>query len=168
MKLKQFNYKIINSTNDLAIKIIRSTNNKSGIVIAENQKKGRGQFGKNWSSFKGNLVYVDVWATWCGPCIAELPALEKLQENYEGKKIIFLSISVDTDKDAWVKMLSDEELGGVQLWADGWSQITQSYAIFGIPRFLLIDKDGRLISVDAPRPSSSEIRTLIEKAYLFL
>ena len=120
------------------------------------------------SSFKGNLVYVDVWATWCGPCIAELPALEKLQENYEGKKIIFLSISVDTDKDAWVKMLSDEELGGVQLWADGWSEITQSYAIFGIPRFLLIDKDGRLISVDAPRPSSSEIRTLIEKAYLFL
>jgi len=55
MKLKKFNFKIINSTNDLAIKIIKSTNNKSGIVITEKQKKGRGQHGKKWTSFKGNL-----------------------------------------------------------------------------------------------------------------
>jgi len=55
MKLKKFNFKIVNSTNDLAIKIIKNTNNKFGIVIAEKQKKGRGQYGKKWSSFKGNL-----------------------------------------------------------------------------------------------------------------
>ena len=116
------------------------------------------------SSFKGSLVYVDVWATWCGPCIGELPALEKLQENYKDKNITFLSVSVDTDKDAWKKMVTVDSLGGVQLWADGWSEITKSYAIFGIPRFLLIDKDGSLISVDAPRPSSSEIITLLDNA----
>ena len=55
MKLKKYRYKIVNSTNDLAIKIIKNTNNKSGIVIANKQKKGRGQYGKKWSSFKGNL-----------------------------------------------------------------------------------------------------------------
>jgi len=55
MKLKNFNFKIVNSTNDLAIQIIKNTNNKSGIVIAEKQKKGRGQYGKKWNSFKGNL-----------------------------------------------------------------------------------------------------------------
>ena len=55
MKLKKFNFKIVNSTNDLAIKIIKNTNNKSGIVIAEKQKRGRGQYGKKWTSFKGNL-----------------------------------------------------------------------------------------------------------------
>ena len=55
MKLKKFNFKIVNSTNDLAIQIIKKTNNKSGIVIAEKQKKGRGQYGKKWTSFKGNL-----------------------------------------------------------------------------------------------------------------
>jgi BirA family transcriptional regulator, biotin operon repressor / biotin---[acetyl-CoA-carboxylase] ligase len=55
MKLKKFNYKVINSTNDMAIKIIKSTNNKSGLVIAEKQKKGRGQYGKKWISYKGNL-----------------------------------------------------------------------------------------------------------------
>jgi BirA family biotin operon repressor/biotin-[acetyl-CoA-carboxylase] ligase len=55
MKLKKFNFKIVNSTNDLAIQIIKKTNNKSGVVIAEKQKKGRGQYGKKWTSFKGNL-----------------------------------------------------------------------------------------------------------------
>jgi BirA family transcriptional regulator, biotin operon repressor / biotin---[acetyl-CoA-carboxylase] ligase len=55
MKLKKYNFKIVNSTNDLAIQIIKNTNNKSGIVIAEKQKKGRGQHGKKWTSFKGNL-----------------------------------------------------------------------------------------------------------------
>ncbi|WP_415299362.1 biotin--[acetyl-CoA-carboxylase] ligase [Candidatus Pelagibacter sp. Uisw_134_02] len=55
MKLKKYSYKIVNSTNDLAIQIIKNTNNKSGIVIANKQKKGRGQYGKKWTSFKGNL-----------------------------------------------------------------------------------------------------------------
>ena len=55
MKLKKFNFKIINSTNDRAFQIIKNTNNKSGIVIAEKQKKGRGQYGKKWTSFRGNL-----------------------------------------------------------------------------------------------------------------
>ena len=77
--------------------------------------------------------------------------------------IIFLSVSVDTDKEAWKKMLTENHLGGVQLWADGWSQITKSYAIFGIPRFMLVDKSGELIAVDAPRPSSNEIRSMIDE-----
>jgi len=55
MKLKKFNFKIINSTNDIAIRIIKRSNDKSGIVIAEKQKKGRGQRGKKWISYKGNL-----------------------------------------------------------------------------------------------------------------
>ena len=55
MKLKKFNFQIVNSTNDLAIKIIKNTNNKSGIIIAKKQKKGRGQYGRKWISFKGNL-----------------------------------------------------------------------------------------------------------------
>jgi BirA family transcriptional regulator, biotin operon repressor / biotin---[acetyl-CoA-carboxylase] ligase len=55
MKLKKYKYKIVNSTNDLAIQIIKNTNSKSGIVIANKQKKGRGQYGKKWTSFKGNL-----------------------------------------------------------------------------------------------------------------
>ena len=114
------------------------------------------------ASFKGNLVYVDVWATWCGPCKAEIPSLQKLEKDYHGKDITFISVSVDTDKEAWEKMVADKELGGVQLWADGWSKITKDYAIFGIPRFMLFDAEGNVISTNAPRPSSEEIRELIE------
>lgn len=114
------------------------------------------------ASFKGTLVYVDVWATWCGPCKAEIPSLQKLEADYHGKDITFMSVSVDTDKDAWEKMVADKELGGVQLWADGWSKITKDYAIFGIPRFLLFDAEGNVISTNAPRPSSEDIRELLD------
>lgn len=113
------------------------------------------------SSFKGKLVYVDVWATWCGPCKAEIPALQTLETEFHDKNIAFVSVSVDTDKEAWVDMVTERELGGTQLWADGWSEITKDYAIFGIPRFMLFDTEGKVISTNAVRPSSDDIRDLL-------
>ena len=92
-----------------------------------------------------------------------IPSLQKLEGEYHDKNITFLSVSVDDDRQAWVDMVVNDQLGGVQLWADGWSQITKDYAIFGIPRFMLFDQDGKVISTDAPRPSSAEIRPLIEE-----
>jgi len=114
------------------------------------------------ASFKGNLIYVDVWATWCGPCKAEIPSLQRLEADYHEKNITFMSVSVDTDEEAWKKMIEEKKLGGIQLWADGWSEITRDYAIFGIPRFLLFDSEGNVISTNAPRPSSKEIRVLLD------
>jgi thiol-disulfide isomerase/thioredoxin len=113
------------------------------------------------ASLKGKLVYVDVWATWCGPCKAEIPALQALEAEYHDKNIQFLSVSVDIDKAAWEAMVTEKELGGIQLWADGWSEITKDYAIFGIPRFMLFDEAGNVVSTDAVRPSSDEIRDLL-------
>ena len=115
------------------------------------------------SSLQGKLVYVDIWATWCGPCLGEIPLLKELEKDYHDKDITFLSVSVDTDKEAWMKMVEEDQLGGVQLWADGWSQITKDYAVFGIPRFLLISEEGKVISNDAPRPSSPDIRELFDE-----
>lgn len=117
------------------------------------------------TDFKGKLVLVDVWATWCGPCKAQIPALKELEKAMHGKDIVFLSVSVDEDKDfeVWKKMVADEGLGGVQLFASGWSQIAKDYKITGIPRFMLFDKEGKIITVDAPRPSEPELKTLIEK-----
>ena len=73
-----------------------------------------------------------------------------------------MSVSVDEDKEAWEKMVADKELSGIQLWADGWSKITKDYAIFGIPRFMLFDTEGNIISTNAPRPSSDNIRKLLD------
>ena len=69
---------------------------------------------------------------------------------------------IDRDKDDWLKMIEEKELGGTQLWADGWSKITKDYAIFGIPRFMLFSAEGNVISTNAPRPSSEGIRELLD------
>lgn len=116
---------------------------------------------------KGNLVYVDVWATWCGPCIREIPALKQLESDYHGKNIKFVSMSIDPreDFDKWQKMVKEKDLKGIQIFADNdWkSEFVQEYNIKGIPRFILIDENGNILNADAPRPSDPLIRTLIDQ-----
>lgn len=114
-------------------------------------------------SLKGKLVYVDVWATWCVPCLNEFPALQALEKEYHGKDIVFVSISVDKDKEKWIDYQKTKKLGGIQLHADFDAEITfsEAYAIKTIPRFILIDKNGNIINADAPRPSEPEIKELI-------
>jgi thiol-disulfide isomerase/thioredoxin len=117
--------------------------------------------------FKGKYVYIDVWATWCGPCRQEIPFLQKVEEKYHGKKIEFVSISVDQMKDheKWKKMVADKSLGGIQLFADkDWSSaFVQAYGINSIPRFLLIGPDGKVIDPDAARPSDPALVEQLDK-----
>jgi thiol-disulfide isomerase/thioredoxin len=123
----------------------------------ENHKGGK----TSLESLKGKYVYVDVWATWCGPCRREIPSLQKVEEQYHGKNIEFVSISIDALKDheKWSKLVTEKQLGGIQLFADkDWnSQFVKEYAIDGIPRFILIDPSGNIISADAPRPSDTKL-----------
>lgn len=117
--------------------------------------------------FKGKYVYIDVWATWCGPCRQEIPFLQKVEEKYHGKKIEFVSISVDQMKDheKWKKMVTEKSLGGIQLFADkDWSSaFVQAYGINSIPRFLLIGPDGKVIDPDAARPSDPALVEQLDK-----
>tara|TARA_B110000444_G_scaffold213468_1_gene210302 strand:+ start:160 stop:906 length:747 start_codon:yes stop_codon:yes gene_type:complete len=112
------------------------------------------------SDFLGSVVYVDVWATWCGPCKAEIPFLHDLEQEYRDKDVVFMSVSVDVEKNKqdWLDMIADKDMKGVQLFADGWGQITKDYAINGIPRFMLFDAEGKVADLNAPRPSSDDIR----------
>lgn len=120
------------------------------------------------SDYKGKVVYIDVWATWCGPCKRELPFLKKLEAEYkDNKDIVFIGVSVDNGKseDKWKEFITKEQLPGIQLFSgDSSQQILKPYKITGIPRFLLVGKDGKMIYTDAPRPSSSEVRAVINKA----
>ncbi|RXP64481.1 TlpA family protein disulfide reductase [Lutibacter sp. HS1-25] len=135
-------------------------------VNYENYKGGT----TSLDDLKGKYVYIDVWATWCGPCKAEIPFLKEVEEAYQGKNIQFLSISVDRakDHDTWKQMIEEKELGGIQLFADNdWnSDFVQAYKINGIPRFILIDPAGNIVSSDAPRPSSDELKVLLEELSL--
>lgn len=121
-------------------------------------------------SLKGKFVYIDVWATWCGPCIAEIPALKEVEKEYHGKNIEFVSISIDEKKDheKWKKMVADKELKGIQLFADNaWeSDFVKKYAIDGIPRFILLDTEGRIVIADAPRPSDAKLKELLKEVGL--
>lgn len=112
------------------------------------------------SSLKGSFLYIDVWATWCGPCKIEIPHLKKLEEDFRGKSVQFVSISIDElkNRSKWKKFATANSFKGMQLIAnDGWnSQWIKHFKITGIPRFIIIGKDGKIIDPDAPRPSSSE------------
>lgn len=116
---------------------------------------------------KGKFVYVDVWATWCGPCKVEIPFLKELESKYHAKNIEFVSISVDVEKDyeKWKTMVKEENLKGIQLFSDkNWkSDFVTSYLIKGIPRFILIDPNGNIVSSNAPRPSSEKLIELFDE-----
>lgn len=128
----------------------------------ENHKGGT----TSLADLKGKYVYIDVWATWCGPCLREIPALKDAEKNYQGKNIQFVSISIDEPKDyeKWKEMVTQKSLVGIQLMADeNWkSQFVQDYAINGIPRFILIDPKGNIVSADAPRPSDPMLNKMLD------
>lgn len=110
------------------------------------------------SDLKGKVVYIDVWATWCAPCQGELPHLKTLEEMFQGTNICFVSMSIDKDKAAWEKQVKEQKLGGIQLYAGPDAQFCKDYKVKGIPHFILIDKEGKIIEANMTRPS--EERTI--------
>ncbi|WP_339887386.1 TlpA disulfide reductase family protein [uncultured Flavobacterium sp.] len=148
-------------TENLLIKKLNG--NPSPSFAYENHKGGVTKL----EEFKGKYVYIDVWATWCAPCRAEIPFLKKIEEKYHGKNIEFVSISIDTKKDydKWKKFVTDKNLGGVQLFADNdWnSQFVKDFGISGIPRFILIDPKGNVLNANADRPSSEELDKVLSE-----
>ncbi len=119
------------------------------------------------SDLKGKYVYIDVWATWCAPCIKQVPYLKKLEKRYHDKNIVFVSISVDKKevKPTWKQMVNDKELGGLQLFADKSfdSDFMNAFAVNSIPRFILIDPKGNIVDPEAPRPSFDKTRVLLDR-----
>jgi len=114
---------------------------------------------------KGNYVYIDFWATWCKPCIKEIPSLELLQEEFQKDPIKFVSISIDKASDTlkWKNFVLENDMKGIQLWADSehHEMFSRSLNIKSIPRFVMLDQEGRIIDAQAPRPSDPETRTIL-------
>lgn len=122
--------------------------------------------GKMWTvaDFKGKYVYIDLWATWCTPCRREFPYLKALEEEFKDAEIVFVGLCTDNDKGKWEVMVKGGSLSGIQLYLGPQSKFQKAYNVAGIPRFILLDKEGRIISNDMSRPSSEEtaktLRTL--------
>jgi thiol-disulfide isomerase/thioredoxin len=139
------------------VELDKMNNTLSPVFNYKNFKGGKSSL----EDFKGKFVYIDIWATWCGPCVREIPFLQKLEEKYQDKNIVFVSISIDkqNDIDKWKKMVKDKELGGVQLLADNdWnSNFIKAFGVKSIPRFILINPNGVVVKAVADRPSDPEL-----------
>ena len=120
--------------------------------------------GKKWSvaDFRGKYVYIDMWATWCGPCKKELPYLKALEEKFRDAQIVFVGLSTDGMKENWEKMVRSGVMCGTQLYIGPRSSFQRAYNIDGIPRFILLDKEGKIISNDMSRPSAEETVRVLE------
>lgn len=119
--------------------------------------------GKNvmLSSLKGKVIYVDLWATWCGPCLAEMPHYETLREKYkENTQVAFVSLSIDDGIDLWKRNVDQRKADGIQ-WLINRNKL-DAYNIVGIPRTLLIDKNFKMVNMNAPAPSSKELPGMID------
>lgn len=159
-----------------------STNEKNNAIIKENYLKltlvAKGKPSPKFIDYenykggttslddlKGKYVYIDVWATWCGPCKREIPYLKEVEKKFHNSNIEFVSVSIDklTDRNKWKSMVADKQLGGMQLMADNdWnSAFVKGYQIQGIPRFILIDPQGNIVDPNAPRPSDPALETLL-------
>jgi thiol-disulfide isomerase/thioredoxin len=116
------------------------------------------------NDFKGKLIYIDFWSTWCAPCVAEMPASKKLQTRYESEDIIFLYISIDEDEKKWKEFVVKNKLKGTQLRTNGWnSPVAKVYGISAVPEYILIDQKGKIIKYGAPRPSENSITELFNQ-----
>lgn len=181
---------ILTSYKDLDSSLVVLANNQNNQMFdyfnknyANNKKMGKGKPSpkfedyldfkggkKSLDSFKGKYVYIDVWATWCGPCIREIPSLQKLEKEYHNKNIEFVSISTDESRRSggsweaaekkWRNFVKDRNMSGVQLWSGQDFSFQQAYQISGIPRFILIDPQGNIVDANAPRPSDPRLKQL--------
>src|SRR5262249_55779184 len=107
-------------------------------------------------SLKGKVVVLDFWATWCGPCVAEMPEMKRLYEKFHGQGVEFIGISLDQSKDeggldALKKFVKDQEIPWPQYYqGKGWeSAFSRSWGINSIPSMFVVDRDGRLVYIEA-------------------
>ncbi len=109
----------------------------------------------DFSQFHGSYVYIDLWASWCVPCVKEIPYLQELEKALENSPVQFVSISLDRDEAAWKKKMQDLNVHGNQFISKD-EVLAETFDVRGIPRFLLFDKDGNVIDSNATRPSDPQ------------
>lgn len=115
----------------------------------------------------GKVLYVDVWGVWCGPCRREMPASVELHKALEGKPVEFIYLCVDSSVKDWEKSKTDLGIADtghhIFLNKDQSTILMNYFGFSGIPAYWIIDKDGRFVREDAPRPSYDQTRPMLEE-----
>jgi len=104
---------------------------------------------------RGKVVLVDFWATWCGPCRAELPNIKKMYQKYHGKGFDVIGVSIDEDKDKLEEFLKEEKLPWPSIYDQGAKEgdrLSDRYGVFAIPQAILVDQEGKVVALEARGP----------------
>lgn len=114
---------------------------------------------------RGKIILLDFWASWCAPCRAEMPYSKSLVSQYSMDEIVCIYLSLDEEESEWVRAVRelglDENLN--YRFANGNSDFIKHFNFTGIPRYMIIDKQGKVVQADAPRPSDSRLKDLLDK-----
>ena len=117
------------------------------------------------SQFKGQVVLLDFWASWCGPCIGDLPDLRRIKRKAADQPLVFLNLSLDTDEAAWREAVDKHEIEGVHVRADGWgADVAKSYQVNSLPSYYLVDSQGLIVERLRILRNTDEIVAMIEKS----
>lgn len=115
------------------------------------------------ADLKGKFVVIDVWATWCGPCKQQAPYFEKLALKYKSAKIQFVSLSVDEDIKKWFIDAKSKSKATLQIHSNDRIAFGKDYSMESIPRFILIDTNGKFINAKMPRPEEAAFEIILRK-----
>lgn len=117
------------------------------------------------SDLRGNVVLLEFWAVWCGPCHPEIPYLKEVWEKYQDDNFMLLGISLDRDADELNQFIEEEGMTWPQIFeGEVWdAELAEKYNVRGIPRAYLIDSDGRIAARDFRREQKvEEVRKLMD------
>lgn len=114
-----------------------------------------------------HVIYIDIWASWCRPCRAEMPYARNIRKTYQSKPVSFFYLSIDKDKESWKKASNEEQLQDMEtnyvLENPGdFGILRKEFKFTGIPHYVLIGPMGNVAFVNAPRPSSDQLQTALD------
>ena len=113
---------------------------------------------------KGKCIVIDVWATWCGPCLDIAPVFERMSEKYRNSPVTFMSLSIDDDLSAWQQHIKRKKNRIIQWRVANRLDLLNQYGIENIPHFILLDPDGNFINAIFPRPDEGNFEIQLRQA----
>jgi thiol-disulfide isomerase/thioredoxin len=149
--------------NSRKLKRANPGNTGNDLINIKNEKAGglRRLFEAN----KGNILYIDFWASWCVPCLQEMPFSKKIRDSFKGKKVKFIYLSVDDDFKLWKQAAIKSKLaqGAISyLFENGkYAPVLEKLGVDRFPRYMLIDTEGNILNANAPRPGDPALKKLL-------